>query len=75
MTQEGLIVELAQGDLTDEHVQGGRLMIVLKGVVSKFWNYFYLWSDLTEIFTYVKLKKKHNLFVQLFRLGRSFTYI
>ena len=32
----------------------------LKGIVSKFWNFLYYWSDLTEIFTqYVKSKKKH----------------
>ena len=34
-----------------------------KGVRSKFWNFLYYWSDLTEIFTqYVKSKKK-TLFV------------
>ena len=31
-----------------------------KGIVSKFWNFLYYWSNLTEILTqYVKLKKKH----------------
>ena len=39
----------------------------LKGVISKFWNFLYYWSDLTEIFTqYVKLNKKHFLFLNIF---------
>ena len=43
------------------------LAIALKGVISKFWNFLYYWSDLTEIFTqYVKLKKKHFLFMKIF---------
>ena len=38
-----------------------------KGIVSKFWNFLYYWSDLTEIFTqYVKSKKKQFLFVKIF---------
>ena len=40
---------------------------LFKGIVSKFWNFLYYLSDLTEIFTqYVKSKKKHFLFLQLF---------
>ena len=39
----------------------------IKGVISKFWNFLYYWSDLTEIFTqYVKSKKKHFLFMNIF---------
>ena len=39
----------------------------VKGIVSKFWNFLYYWSDLTEIFTqYVKLKNKHFLFMKIF---------
>ena len=39
----------------------------IKGVISKFWNFLYYWSDLTEIFTqYVKLNKKHFLFLNIF---------
>ena len=40
---------------------------IIKGVISKFWNFLYYWSDLTEIFTqYVKLNKKHFLFLNIF---------
>ena len=42
--------------------EGGRL----KGVISKFWNFLHYWSDLTEIFTHVKSKKKHFLFMNIF---------
>ena len=39
----------------------------LKGVISKFWNFLYYWSDLTEIFTqYVKSENKHFLFLNIF---------
>ena len=39
----------------------------IKGVISKFWNFLYYWSDLTEIFTqYVKSEKKHFLFMNIF---------
>ena len=42
--------------------------IEFKGVVWKFWNFFYYWSDLTEIFTqYVKSEKKH-LFMKIYPL-------
>ena len=35
-----------------------------KGIISKFWDFFYYWSDLTEIFTqYVcKIEKKNENF-------------
>ena len=43
------------------------LLLKIKGVVWKFWNFLYYWSDLTEIFTqYVKSKKKHLLFMKFF---------
>ena len=46
------------------------LGITIKGVISKFWNFLYYWSDLTEIFTkYVKLNKKHFLFMNIFPFG------
>ena len=39
----------------------------IKGVISKFFNFLYYWSDLTEICTqYVKLNKKHFLFQNIF---------
>ena len=41
--------------------------VPFKGIVSKFWNFLYYWSDLNEIFTqYVKSKKKHFLFLIFF---------
>ena len=27
------------------------IVVKFKGIVSKFWNFLYYWSDLTEIFT------------------------
>ena len=45
----------------------GHVIGQLKGVISKFWNFLYYWSDLTEIFTqYVKSEKKHFLFMNIF---------
>ena len=47
-----------------------------KGVISKFWNFLYYWSDLTEIFTqYVKLNKNTFCSWTFFHLGLSFLYI
>ena len=45
----------------------------LKGIVSKFWNFLYYWSDLTEIFKQcVKSKKKHFLFMKIFPFRAKF---
>ena len=52
------------------------VLYIVKGVISKFWNFLYYWSDLTEIFTqYVKLNEKHFLFLNIFPFRLSFLYI
>ena len=41
-----------------------KVKLILKGVVYKFWKYFYYWSDLPEIYTQdVKLKKRFLVLV------------
>ena len=46
----------------------------LMGVIYKFWNYFYYWSDLPEIYTQDQdVKFKKTLFVHVTFFGRWVT--